>query len=1066
MARRPRGQGQVLAPPMRFDQKLVLVRWLLSLFDAKQFEDLAADLKQPEHEGWEEDNTSKFLSQLLRRTVEYSGVRNDDLTRYDNNIFRHTQASVAKHDKFQGWKYFQYLSLLFTEIYLDRYFRDPHGLLSELNTSSREFCRETGEGIEQYKLEDLRKLAFWSATGSGKTLLMHVNILQYKHYLKEHGRERDLNRIILLTPNEGLSRQHLEEFVLSGIEADIFRKDGASLFSGRAVEIIEVTKLKEKMGDKEVAIEAFEGNNLVLVDEGHRGAGSDGTWMEMRRRLSEQGFSFEYSATFGQVIRASTGANRNKLEQEYAKCILFDYSYKYFYRDGYGKEYRILNLANDDDDEIRSLYLSACLLSFYQQLRLHKDKREEFAKFLIEKPLAIFVGGSVTKALSDRDASDVVSVLLFLKEFVANRSVTESRLGRLLNYDGTLRDQKGRPVFGSGAFEYLNTLGLTAEQAFAGILELMFNAPFQAALHVDLLRGSDGELTLRLADNEPFGIINVSDAPKLLAVCEKAGLITEEKQFSGSVFARLNDKDSGINVLIGSRKFTEGWSSWRVSTMGLMNIGRSEGSQIIQLFGRGVRLKGLGMSLKRSSMLSLNPKPPKSLRFLETLNVFGVRADYMTQFKEMLEEEGVPPGDIENVFELPVINNLGSKKLKVLDVPKDVDFKRQGIKPHLEPPFPGLASVSLNWYPKIQAQQSKGAGRPADEIALETHKFSPMHTAFFNLDEIWFELQNYKAERSWYNLNLSREAVIELLQRDDWYTLYIPDAELEFTDFGKVRRWQEIAVALLKKYVERLYLYRKAEFERPHTQYREITPDDPNFIQQYRIWVDQDREEVVAKLTELKELVKTGMLREDGWSFESLVALGFSRHLYRPLLHLKNKVLEVSPVPLNAGERDFVEDLRKFYESNSDFFEGREMYLLRNMSRGRGIGFFEAGNFYPDFILWVVEGDRQFVTFIDPKGIRQLAGLNDPKIEFSKTIKELEERLGDPTVVLNSFIVATTPFKSVGWWAGDEKQEFEKRNVLFQVEDKSTYVKNMLELVLAAPANKSTPDVIDNISNN
>ena len=37
--------------------------------------------------------------------------------------------------------------------------------------------------------------------------------------------------------------------------------------------------------------------------------------------------------------------------------------------------------------------------------------------------------------------------------------------------------------------------------------------------------------------------------------------------------------------------------------MGLMNVGRSEGSEIIQLFGRGVRLKGYRYSLKRSKML-------------------------------------------------------------------------------------------------------------------------------------------------------------------------------------------------------------------------------------------------------------------------------------------------------------------------------------------------------------------------------------------------------------------------------------------------------------------------------
>ena len=1057
MARLPRNayQTTLLAPPMRFDQKLILVRWLLSLFEVGRFEDLAADLKRPEMEGLDADNVSRFYKELVNRTVERKDLRDDDLLRYDNNIARHTLAISVRRAEPLNWKYFQYLSLLFAEIYLDRYFRDKNALLSALNAFSQEFQQEehpAGGGIAPYKLEDLRKIAFWNATGSGKTLLMHVNILQYKHYLKETGgNENNLNRIILLTPNEGLSRQHLEEFAQSGIEADIFRKDGASLFSGKAVEVIEITKLKEEMGDRTVAIDAFESNNLVLVDEGHRGASGD-VWKTMRDRLSEQGFSFEYSATFGQVVRAASGATQKKLEQEYARCILFDYSYKYFYRDGYGKEYRILNLPDDTDAGIRSLYLTACLLSFYQQQRLYKDKGAEFARFLLEKPLAIFVGGSVNAVRTEqgREVSDVTTVLLFFKEFVGNAGgASVDRLERLLNYDGTLRDQRARPVFGSGTFDYLNTIGLTAQQAYAGILDLVFNAPFPAALHVDLLKGSDGELTLRLGDNEPFGVINVGDAPKLHELCEKAGLVTEEKPFGGSVFARINDRNSTLNILIGSRKFTEGWNSWRVSTMGLMNIGRSEGSQIIQLFGRGVRLKGFEMSLKRSSMLELNPKPHKSLRFLETLNVFGVRADYMTQFKEMLEEEGVPPGDQEDVFELPVINSLGTKKLKVLDVPKDVDFKRQGTKPTLEAPFPGLASVSLNWYTKIQAQQSKGAGRPSDEVALETHKLTPLHTAFFNLDEIWFALENYKAERSWYNLNLPRESVSELLQRDDWYTLYIPAAELEFKSFSSVRRWQEIAVALLKKYVERLYLYRKAEFERPHTRYRELTADDPNFIQNYRIMVDQEQGELVAKLNELKALVASGQLKESGWNFGSLVAVGFSRHLYRPLLHLKDKVLEVSPVPLNAGERDFIEDLRMFYEGNPTYFAGREMYLLRNMSRGRGIGFFEAGNFYPDFILWIVEGDRQFVTFIDPKGIRNLVGLNDPKVAFYQTIKDLEARLNDPNVVLNSFIVSTTPFKSVGWWADDEKAEFAKRHVLFQVEDKASYIAAMFGTIVS-----------------
>ena len=38
--------------------------------------------------------------------------------------------------------------------------------------------------------------------------MMHANILQYQFYLEKHGRLRDLNRIILLTPNEGRASEN------------------------------------------------------------------------------------------------------------------------------------------------------------------------------------------------------------------------------------------------------------------------------------------------------------------------------------------------------------------------------------------------------------------------------------------------------------------------------------------------------------------------------------------------------------------------------------------------------------------------------------------------------------------------------------------------------------------------------------------------------------------------------------------------------------------------------------------------------------------------------------------
>ena len=88
---------------------------------------------------------------------------------------------------------------------------------------------------------------------------------------------------------------------------------------------------------------------------------------------------------------------------------------------------------------------------------------------------------------------------------------------------------------------------------------------------------------------------------------------------------------------------------------------------------------------------------------------------------------------------------------------------------------------------------------------------------------------------------------------------------------------------------------------------------------------------------------------------------------------------------------------KTFHDGAIELFANKELYLLRNLSKGRGVGFFEAGNFHPDFIFWLILDDRQYIAFVDPKGIRNL-GFSDPKIQFFQTIKDIERRLGDPSV--------------------------------------------------------------------
>ncbi len=267
---------------------------------------------------------------------------------------------------------------------------------------------------------------------------------------------------------------------------------------------------------------------------------------------------------------------------------------------------------------------------------------------------------------------------------------------------------------------------------------------------------------------------------------------------------------------------------------------------------------------------------------------------------------------------------------------------------------------------------------------------------------------------------------------------------MQFRSFRQVHRWQEIAGALLRKYADRFYKFRKQEYEGDYLEYRELTENDPNFITEYRLFIEQSREDIVRKLEEIKGLMAAGKLRNV--EFQALCVVAFDRHLYEPLLYVGNDQVEVKPIVLETeGERDFVLDLQSFCQNRKDFLEGKELYLLRNLSRGRGMGFFEAGNFYPDFILWVITGGSQYVSFVDPKGLRNLEGPDDPKIRFHKTIKELESQLGDPSVVLNSFIVSPTRIPDVTWWNGGMTQEeLESRNVVFQRDEKPQYIEKIL----------------------
>lgn len=1051
-----------------FNDQLVLFRYFLNLFGKETLFDLAGKLNDADNEGLDENQNTyfyRFLHRVCTSNTDKVKINPDKLRQYDENICRHVRQIGEKRGGLT-LKYYQYIALLFTEIYLDRYFSDRSAFLNDLNAYIDLVEAKTMGQISFAHIDekDLNKLAFMCATGSGKTLLMHINILQFLYYLKRAQRldsHLEINKIIVLAPNEGMSNQHLEELTMSSIPATIFQKDITAYAQRKNdVVIIDMNKLKEEGKVKTVSIDSFEQNNLVLVDEAHRGLAGD-VWYDYRTRLSaDGGFAFEYSATFKQALRTLNPkkAKEQALLEEYCKSIIMDYSYKFFYSDGYGKEYRIYNLRAGIDEEQRHLYMTGCLLSFYQQLKLFETRKSEFAPFRIEKPLLVFVGNRVTASTSTAELTDVEEVLDFLDKFVNQKEVTVRRLRAVLGEDTGLMDASGRELFSQNFQPLIALFGGSPnpEDIYRDILRTVFNSDTSSdspRLHIENLRQVPGEIAMRIGDDgEYFGVISIGDTAGLVKNCDKKGIVAKTEEFvSESLFRAINSAASNIKILIGSRKFTEGWNSWRVSTMGLINFAKGEGSQAIQLFGRGVRLRGYGGCLKRSRKLDDRAvNIPRNIEVLETLTIFGIKAQYMEDFKKYLELEDMPSNENVYEFKMPVISRydqVQDKKLRVIKVRAGANFKKQAKRLILDAPDEGFMQyllknrVVIDCRSKVQTIESDGSLQLRS--VTDEHTLDSQFLPYLDYDRIFEELERYKNEKLYYNISIVKQKIQAILEIDGWYALIIPQSHLRIDSVDKLESVVDFCIMVLKSYMDKFYKYEKEKWEAPLLEYQELSATDNNFVDEYSFSYIQEHEGDRSPET-IEDFVRdiSALLRDrkgiPGYEKSifsgAVLAFDFNHHLYAPLICAKQNGLkiQISPVSLNDDEKLFVDLLRDYLDAHPQLLAGRTLYLLRNKSKV-GMGFFEAGNFYPDYVLWVDTPDVQYISFIDPKGLTRVRA-DDPKIEFYKKIKELEVRLQptapDKQIILNSFIMSGTKSVELKEWWHMSKPEREEKHVL------------------------------------
>lgn len=982
------------------------------------------------------------------------------LRQYDANIRRH-EARLAQSRAGFRLTYFQWLAALLTEMTLDALRRDEAGLLRALEEKRQHFA----PFLSRYKPDDVRKLACFMATGSGKTLLLHVNLLQFLDY-----KLFEPDNILLLTPNTALSEQHRAELEASGLD-DL------------GVRIVEITKLyvdggngkRPKKGVSE-PVSRFEGPNLILVDEGHKGGSSasdtkgEREWRAIREALAagntpeNRGFVFEYSATFAQM--ASKDAN---LYDEYAKCAVVDFGYARFHNDSYGKDFRILNAKARDGAD---LTLTAGLLSFYRQVRAADEHSALLAEYQLAAPLWVALGKSVTAA----SGSDVAALLEFLDRAASDAAWLAKQFERVRRDVATMQSSlEGDPL----------EFGLLKDIDVRVLAEDAQRRLFGGGGRLQLYLLSDSEIGLRAAgaaDDRYCGVVRVGEARKFLDQVRKAGtlVVGEADKLTGSLFARI-ESDAALRFLIGAKMFVEGWSSWRVSAMALMNVGRGAGSEIVQMFGRGVRLRGKGMTLRRAGAVA-----PEAVRLLETLYVFGVRADYLQTFVETLRDEGVARAVhfwplIEHT---PAVDTLGLMTLAHDDATFDEivvpDPARDGARIMLD------SGISLT---------AGLAGAAA--VGTASRQVYRLSDDWLDPDPLYAQALDWKRRNPAARLALSPALVGQLASN---CSVEVPAGSLDHDDADTRQRRIALAAACVDRALDNALSRAQRAFYATRMKPVALTDQDANFprhdidgkptlavrieaetrqdivdalrdlLDGYRKGGLIDQETYVKVLAPLNERVGVGdasarvqaLLKDAAAQAQRddelppLPRLYFDHHLYAPLFVDKpyetkgNQLalfadvetgVRVTPPALVESEARFVFDLREFWKvaANAPGWQDYELYLLRNQAR-TGLGLFTGAGFYPDFLLWLKRGKLQVLCFVEPKGLGRAWPAD--KIAMLASLAAQSP----PVLPLRGFTVTPTSLADIqALQPGETEGSLATQHVLLQKAGDNTYVRAMLE---------------------
>ena len=805
-----------------------------------------------------------------------------------------------------------------------------------------EFIIPQGEEIPYRHI--INRMCFWMATGSGKTLVM-IKLIEYLHYLQQHG-EIPSRNILILAPSEHLLeqiRRSIEEFNQTGLSIgfvplrELHRARQGRLRTSDVITVYYHRSDNISDMQKEALIDyrryENDGKWYILLDEAHKGGKEDSKRQAYYAVMAREGFLFNFSATFADKEDIVTTVKKYNLEE--------------FVKSGRGKNIYLneeeftsfkdrsdeMNRSEREKIVLKSLLTFACVSRRVSELREETNIPE-----LYHLPLMLTLVNSVNTNVK-KERNDLWAFFQILRG-MALGEIDKELFEEVKS--GLIEDWwNGVFVFGGSNAEHLGkNKSFMKQMTVSNLRQAIFLSRKRGALQ--LIRSRDNkELAFQMKNaDSPFALIRIGDTStwrkELLAGYEETAAMRESSYFDGL-------EQSPITLLMGSRSFFESWDSNRPNVINYINIGGSDAKRfVVQSIGRGVRIETL---------------PGKRRRYF-----FLPGSDKKGKIAELHDGEAILP---ETLFLFATNRNAVKSVLEGLETEKSAGFERlDGIK---KAPIPTIdeqkmlllipkyreAEKDLNqsqfaMSERTQQRFSRWLAETSDAVFMVRDGFAKGRLAALRGMVKDRKCKIY-SEKDYVRLPFLQERLLSYLSKTGKTTDGV--RALEDQD---IVHFQEIRV--LSKH-----------FDEIQCKINEVKREQLS---------NQDVSKLAQKLEEGKidrDEFDQQVFGKDEAEYRELIIKKILRHYYLPVILGNEKASYIRHIIKVRSEVEFLNSLEDWLKSCKLSWDAWMFTKIDEFWDKIYIPYYDEEIndyrcFFPDFVFWMCKGDEYRIVFVDPKG--------------------------------------------------------------------------------------------------